>query len=336
MSVTAKDIARELSLSQPTVSRILSGDASHRASEETRRRVEEAARRLGYRPNALAASLRRGRTGLIGLHTAHNYDARNDFFGSIIGGLQCAGNARGLDLLLHSALHGRSAGEMFDRLRDGRVDGLILHSNRDDPLVALLSESSLPVVSIADSLPGMASVSADDESGMKMLLAELWERGYRRFVFAAPQLALPSVEERARAFESELEKRGLRLEARQVVRIAFEDSAPLLEQVLAADSAGRAGERTVICCWNDRAAYNLLRACTQRRVRVPEDVAVSGFDGFTCDRMPARRLLSVACPWPDVAARALDLLLELIEARPSAPELSQVRLPVALLDGDTA
>ena len=333
MSVTAKDIARELSLSQPTVSRILSGDASHRASEETRRRVEEAARRLGYRPNALASSLRRGRTGLIGLHTAHNYDARNEFFGSIIGGLQCAGNARGLDLLLHSALHGRSAGEMFDRLRDGRVDGLILHSNRDDPLVALLSESSLPVVSVADSLPGMASVSADDQAGMRMLLAELWQRGYRRFVFAAPKLALPSVEERARAFEAELQKRGLRLEARQVVRIAFEDSAPLLEQVLA---AGGVGERTVICCWNDRAAYNLLHACEEQRVRVPKDVAVSGFDGFICDKMPARRLLSVACPWPDVAARALALLLELIEARQEVPELSQIRLPVALLDGDTA
>src|SRR4028119_1082856 len=107
MPITAKDIALELELSQPTVSRILNGDARHRASEATRQRVLETARRLGYRPNAVASSLRRGRTGIIGLHTNHNYDARNEFFGSIIGGLQCACNERGLDLLLHSALHGR-------------------------------------------------------------------------------------------------------------------------------------------------------------------------------------------------------------------------------------
>lgn len=325
MPVTAKDIARELSLSQPTVSRILSGDASHRASDETRRRVREAAQRLGYRRNALASSLRRGRTGLIGLHTNHNYDARNEFFGSIIGGLQCACNERGLDLLLHSALHGRSAQHMFDRLRDGRVDGLILHSGRDDPLVSMLSESSLPVVSVADSLPGMAGVTCDDASGMKMLLGHLWERGYRRFVFLAPQLALPSVELRRQAFEAELKARGLSPDARQVRRIEFE-SAPILD--------GLSGERAAVCCWNDRTAYNLLHDCALRGVRVPEDVAVAGFDGFLDDKMPGRQLLTVGCPWPDVASRALDVLIKQIDGEDDSP--SQLCLPVALFQGDTA
>jgi len=332
MPVTAKDIARELSLSQPTVSRILSGDASHRASQATRRRVEEAAQRLGYRANAIASSLRRGRTGLIGLHTSHNYDARNDFFGSIIGGLQCACNERGLDLLLHSAVHGRSAPEMFDRLRDGRVDGLILHSGSDDPLVSMLSESSLPVVSVADLLPGMAGVTCEDEVGMRLLLQHLWQRGYRRFVFAAPCLVLPSVERRAQVFEQFLRRRGLPESARQVRRIEFEESAPLLGEVLG-------GERAAVCCWNDRTAYNLLNAAAQRGVRVPEELAVAGFDGFVCDKMPARRLLTVSCPWPDVAARALALLVQQIEARgdePAEEDAREVRLPVSLLEGDTA
>ncbi len=87
MPVTAKSIARELQLSQPTVSRILSGDPRHRAAPDTRRRVLETASRLGYQPNALARSLRRGRTGIIGLYTNHDYDARNNFLGTIIGAL---------------------------------------------------------------------------------------------------------------------------------------------------------------------------------------------------------------------------------------------------------
>ncbi len=340
MPVTAKDIARELSLSQPTVSRILSGDLSHRASDETRRRVAEAARRLGYRRNALASSLRRGRTGLIGLHTNHNYDARNEFFGSIIGGLQCACNARGLDLLLHSALHGRSCEEMFNRLRDGRVDGLILHSSRDDPLVSMLSESSLPVVSVADALPGMAGVTCDDALGMRLLLDHLWQLGHRRFVFLAPQLALPSVELRRQVFERVLKARGLRPGARRVRRIEFEVAAPVLDEL--------GGERAAVCCWNDRTAYNLLHDCAARGVRVPQEVAVAGFDGFLDDKMPGRRLLTVGCPWPEVATRALDLLIEQIEGEAGEGEAGEgaagvedglgreVCLPVALLEGDTA
>src|SRR4051794_3534892 len=90
MSITAKDIARELNLSQPTVSRILNGDEAHRAAEGTRQRVMEAAQRLGYQPNAVARSLRRGRTNTIGVHTYGRYDVRNDFLGTIVGALQCA------------------------------------------------------------------------------------------------------------------------------------------------------------------------------------------------------------------------------------------------------
>lgn len=87
MPVTAKDLARELNLSQPTVSRILSGDSNHRVAAKTRERVLEAADHLGYSPNAIASSLRSGRTDIIGLHTSFDYDVRNDFLGAIVGSL---------------------------------------------------------------------------------------------------------------------------------------------------------------------------------------------------------------------------------------------------------
>lgn len=333
MPVTSKDIARELKLSQPTVSRILSGDVRHRASDETRRRVLETARRMGYRPNAVASSLRRGRTGIIGLHTNHDYDARNEFFGSIIGGLQRACNPRGLDLLLHSALQGQPADEMFDRLRDGRIDGLILHSGSDDPLVAMLTNSSLPVVSVADTHPGLSSVTCDDEMGMRLLIEHLWASNYRRFVFLAPQTMLASVERRRAIFESELKRRKVKAASCSVHRIEFEEAAPALEALL--QGSASVGERTVVCCWNDRTAYNLLHECAARRVSVPEQLAVAGFDGFRDDKMPGPQLLTVGCPWPDVAVHALALLVELIEAGDGEVLPREVRLPVALLEGDT-
>jgi LacI family transcriptional regulator len=328
MPVTAKDIARELNLSQPTVSRILNGDEKHRASEETRRRVLETAQQMGYRPNALAASLRRGRTGIIGLHTSHFYDARNDFFGSIIAGLQHACNARGLDLLLHSTLQGRPPDEMFNRLRDGRIDGLILHSGADDPLVALLAESSLPVVSVADIHRGMAGVTCDDETGMKLLIEHLWSRGHHHFVYLAPERFLPSVEARRAVFESELKKRKVPKASRSIYRIHYEETAPFFGQWN--------GERVAVCCWNDRTAYNLLHDCTRRKIAVPKSLAVAGFDGFLDDKMPSRQLTTVGCPWADAAAKALEVLVALIEKNEQQDAPQKTLMPVCLHEGDTA
>lgn len=330
MPVTAKEIARQLDLSQPTVSRILSGDERHRASDDTRQRVLQAAQRLGYQPNAVARSLRRGRTNIIGVHTSHNYDVRNDFYGTIIGALQCECGARQLDVLLHSALRGSSADEMFGKLRDGRIDGLILHASPDDPLVGMLGRSSFPVVSVADRLPGIAGVTCDDEGGMRQLVAYLKERGYERFVFLSPELLPASVEQRRAAFVSELKKQGCK--SQTVLAIDFEQAEGALSTLLAMP------QPVAVCCWNDRTAYNLLHACAARGVLVPQQLAITGFDGFRDDKMPTHQLVSIACPWEKVAATALGVLMDLVESgggENASRTPKEVRLPVTLLPGDT-
>ncbi|MDQ2799838.1 MAG: LacI family transcriptional regulator [Armatimonadota bacterium] len=327
MPVTSKDIARELQLSQSTVSRILSGAPGHRASNGTRRRVEEAARRLGYQPNAIAQSLRQGRTRIIGLYTNHDYDARNEFLGTIIGALQRACEHLDLDLLLHSALMGRSPEETFGRLRDGRIDGLILHANQNDPLVALLGSSPLPVVAIADLLPDLHSVICDDADGMRQLMMFLWERGYRRFVFLSPDYELTSVERRHAAFHSEMARHQVDAKDQAVFPIPNEQAEHALDRILAF------GKGCAVICWNDRTAYNLLRACQTRDLRVPDDLGIAGFDGFPNDKNPAHQLVSVRCPWDRLAAVALEALNACVEGIPDVPR--EICLPVSLLPGDT-
>ena len=331
MPVTAKDVARELDLSQPTVSRILNGDKQHRAAEATRQRVWETARRLGYQPNAVARSLRQGRTDIVGVHTNRHYDVRNDFMGTIVGALQWACSDYRLDLMLHSDAHGTPAEEMFGRLRDGRVDGLILHSDTHDPLVKMMGESALPVVAIADALPGLDSVICDDGAGMAQMIELLWSRGHRNFAFLMPKFELASVERRRLAFQSELERRGVEADARRFISIDSEQ----VESVL--DSLMERGQ-VAACCWNDRTAYNLLRLCLARGLDVPGQVAVSGFDGFLDDQLPARQLATVKCPWEDVARAALKRLVKLIELRnkkQAPPAIREICLPVTLIEGDT-
>lgn len=340
MPVTAKELARELNLSQPTVSRILSGDANHRAAPATRERVMEAANRMGYQPNAVASSLRRGRTDIIGLHTSYDYDVRNDFLGAIVGSLQRACSAHSLDVLLHSALSGIPAREMFGKLRDGRIDGLILHAENNDPLVGLLRKSNFPVVVVADPIAGMTSVTSDDAGGMELLVAHLWERGYRQFAFVAPRRELASVERRRIAFDYELDKRALPATNYRTIAIDFEHTAPVLPELLALGKLALGkGERLAVCCWNDRTAYNLLSDCAHNGVSVPETLAITGFDGFVDNKSPARQLVTAICPWEAVAATALEHLRARIDARVEKapkPEPQETRLPVKLHTGDTA
>ncbi len=328
MPVTAKDIARELQLSQPTVSRILSGVPGHRVAEATRIRVEETARRLGYQPNAVARSLRRGRTHIVGLYTNHDYDARNEFLGTIIGSLQRSCERQDLDLLLHSARFDRSAEEMYGKLRDGRIDGLILHANADDALVGLLGQSPLPVVTIADRLPNLPAVTCDDADGMHQLMTHLWRRGYRRFVFLAPDQPLTSVDRRRAAFEAEVARHKVAAGNHAVFAIGGEEVRAELGRLRAF------GQGCAVVCWNDRTAYNLLRACREQGVRVPEDLAVAGFDGFADDKVPAWQLVTLRCPWGEVASAALDALIRRIDGLDEAP--SETCLPVTLVMGNTA
>src|SRR3569833_1949871 len=150
MAVTSKDIARELKLSQPTVSRILSGAPNHRASFATRERVMQAAEQLGYRPNAIARSLRCGRTDVIGLYNGKAGSGSEDVHATVVAALrrQCA--KRRLDLLLYTSIDGQSASQMLAKVNDGRVDGLIVYGGTDDPLVEIAGRSVIPVAAIDD------------------------------------------------------------------------------------------------------------------------------------------------------------------------------------------
>jgi LacI family transcriptional regulator len=322
MAVTGKDIARELGLSQPTVSRILSGRGIDRISLETRERVMEAAARLDYQPNAIARSLRHGKTDVVGFYSVYDYDARNDFLGALIGSLQRACNAHHLDLLLFSAFSERSRDEIATKLRDGRIDGLFLHAAPSDPLAATLARASLHVVALTDVLPGMPSVSFDSETGIRDLIRELISRGYEKFVFVAPDVELESVERRRQVFESVTEK----LQSR-VMRVFYEESAPVLPEL-----EKWRGEKLAVCCWNDRTAYNLLEASSQLGWAVPGDMGITGFDGFVSHKFPCRHLATMGGDWDELARAALDIMTAQI-AEQTSP-LSSF-LPVRLIEGDT-
>lgn len=331
-SVTAKDIGKRLGLSQPTVSRILSGADGCRVSPETRRRVLEAAAELGYRPNAIARSLRRRRTNIVGLYCGYGYlDARNAFQAAVIGGLQRAADTHHLDILLHGVFRGTSTDDIYGELMDGRVDGLFLNTHPDDPLVAKFRASALPVIALADALPDLPSVVCDDAEGIRLLIAYLWEKGHRRIGFLCPVQDYASVAVRRDAFISAMADRDAKAEEAPVLSIDGEAGDAALEILPALSESPSA-----LICWNDLTALRLMRACRERGIRIPEDLAIVGFDGLLDFSLMAQQLVTVGTDWDAATAEAMRLLVMHINEGQGAELPPLTRMPVRLIPGDTA
>jgi DNA-binding LacI/PurR family transcriptional regulator len=341
--LTAKDIALELGLSQPTVSRILAGAVGYRVAPETRKRVLDTAARMGYQPNAIARSLRQRRTNVVGFYTGHDYlDARNPFLASLIGGLQRAGDSFRLDLLLHGVFRGGSSEDIFGELTDGRVDGLIVNTVESDPLVTRLKDAALPVVAVTDAIPGIPSVVCDDADGIRQLIDYLWAQGHRRIAFLRPRKRYYSVEVRCEAFIEEMCRRGANRSDFPMISIEMENAGEALPTL-----RNLPNPPTAVCCWNDMAAYDLLYACRLAGVSIPHDLAVVGFDGFLNPKLMAWSLVTISASWDAVAEQAMHSLVQLIGEgnnmnsgnenavrREEVPLIS--RLPVTLVPGMTA
>jgi LacI family transcriptional regulator len=331
MAVTSKDIAGRLGFSQPTVSRILNGDKDYKVTPATRQLVIATAKEMGYLPNALARSLRRKQTGVIGLYTRPNVvDMRQEFFAYLYGGLQRGCETHQVDILVHKTFDGRRPDEIFGEMADGRTDGAIVYMGADDVLAATLQTAALPVVAVADPLPGIPSVGCRDSEGMTSVMEYLWAKGHRRFAFLGPKHQGSAAIRRYDAYRQFLELHGLDPQDRLVKTIGDGDGQT--EQALD-ELAAMERRPSAICCWNDVTAYCVLRQCFARSLRVPADMAVVGFDGFVDLKLPLLDLVSVRVPWYEMAETAVDLLISRI-AKHDVP--LETLLPVEFMPGNSA
>jgi len=328
--ITMRDVAQEAGVSQMTVSAVLAGKATQaRISEPTQARVLEIARDMGYQPNAIARSLRRRSTNVIGFYSGYGYlDTHNAFLAEIISGLQQGCERYRKDLLLHGVYRGSSVEDIYTELVDGRIDGLVLNAGPNDPLADRLAASHLPVVALVDAIPTVPSVVAADAVGSAYLAAHLAEQGHRRLLYRySNHKHLVSALRRRAAFLQCAAAYGME------VRL-WEDNilqpTDITEQEWFREAPGR--RPTAVVCWNDLAAYDLLTQCHKHGLRAPDDLAVVGFDGVPTPFDFVWRLTTVRAPWAEVARTAVELLIAQIQGE---AVLQETELPVELICGDT-
>ncbi len=329
-ATTLDDVARRAGVSKFTVSAVLNRTRSNtRVSAATRERIMEVATELSYRPNAVAQSLRNRRTNLIGLYNGYGFfDARNRFLSELLGGLQEGCSYFDKDLIVYRLLHDKPVDEVFDQLIDGRVDGVVLFAPTNDVLADRLAQTSLPVIAIADALPQLPSVVVNDAQGGVLQARHLAEKGHRRVLYRANPFPVRSVQRRFDSFCTEADRLGMRV----VVGLPEGTSHELSANERAILLAPLSERPTAAVCWEDAHADRLLRECRSLGLRVPQDLAVIGFDHLPLDREPAWNVTTIHAPWAQVALRTVELLVAAMAGETIALETV---LPVQLFQGET-
>lgn len=326
MGTRIRDVAAKAGVSVTTASHVLRGYTGSKIKQETWNHVLSVAGELGYRPNAIARSLKNQRTTAIGLYTGYgSHNLRDPFLAEVYTGIQRACEELNYDFLVRGDIEGRTPSEIRLCLSDGKVAGLVVHAQPNDPVVAELARSHLPAVAIADAQPMMPSIVADDADGMRMLVDYLWERGHRHIAYLTSHVSLASIDARAATIAKLLEARGGRC---TVAPFPHDRPTELFHEWLRLD-----GRPTALCCWNDYYAYWAIRSCLGSGIRIPEDFAIAGFDGLLDMLLPERQLVTIAVPWEQMAADAVFMIVNQIKGS-SPPPITTY--PVKLVSGDTA
>ncbi|WP_030743009.1 LacI family DNA-binding transcriptional regulator [Streptomyces sp. NRRL F-5135] len=306
---TIKAVAAEAGVSTATVSQAVNGTG--RISDATRRRVLEAATRLGWSPSASATALRRARTRTIALVVRRPTDVlgADPHFSELITGLEGELSPRGYGLLLHLVADMPQESTLYERLvAEGRIDGAVLTDARaDDPRPRLLRGLGLPAVLLGAPARGSAVPGVglgQQGAGVREAVDHLLELGHTRVAYVAGPAELLHTRLRRTAFEEALAEQGLRPVAVRHTDFTEEAAVAVTKDLLALPD-----RPTALVFPNDSMAVCGIGTAQRAGLRVPGDLSVVGYDNLPLGRWLHPRLTTVDQQVQRVgAAAALTLL----------------------------
>ncbi len=329
--VTIYEVARRSGVSTATVSRVMRDGGGFSAM--TRERVLTAVGELGWVPSGSARGLVSRRSGIIGVlfpDLATSGEAEEEsplYVDQIIRGAERAAAAAG-DAVLIAATHSASGRDLAYSVAS-KVDGLVVlaRSLSEADLVSIAR--SVPVVVLADTSARHACdfVGADNRSGARQVTAHLLEHGYREMAFIGGPPAAPDSIERFAGYRDAVAAAGLPAPASPDADGAFTDAGG--EAAMRALLQRRRHRPRAVVVGNDQMAIGALTALRSARLRVPADVALTGFDDISSARHLRPALTTVRQPMRELGEHSVRLLLERIAA-PKAPTQSVV-LPTRMV-----
>jgi DNA-binding LacI/PurR family transcriptional regulator len=332
MRATIKDVAQKARASTSAVSVVLSGkQGTVRVAEATRQRILKAAEELGYQPHPLAQSLVSRRTGVLGLvfPYAGAFTDNNPFNTQIMAGVMAAATERHYNLMLHTRLDAEWHELQAKMLLDPRVDGIVLVTPiKGNPLVQNLLDADKPFVAIGCEILSdrLFCVNADDFGGARIAVEHLIRLGHERIAHLVGGRHCSCSFDRLEGYKAALKKNGIKLHPDLVIECGFDvgQGSAATRQLLQ-----QPRKPTAIFTCGDLAAVGAVKAVKELGLRVPEDVAVVGYDDSWAAPTAQPPLTTIKVPIANMAATATRMLVELVEGREPTPR--QVVMPVNLV-----
>src|SRR5438309_2865752 len=313
-TLTIYDVAKLAGVSIASVSRVLNGQGTPRA--ETRDRVMRAVRELSFVPDGAARALSNGLKEVVGVvfrrENGETYLEGEDesflFIDVINRGIEVGAQRRGFDLLISSV--GYNDDNVVGRIAAlaGKADGLILHDRMLSAAGIARIADTAPVVTLAGTpTPASINVRCDNESGIRMLVRHLAiDHGYKSLGYVAGRADSPDNRIRQRAFETEAAATSAEIDTGPAWQGNYSAAggANVVDGLL---DAGRKLPRAILCA-NDQTALGVIHALAQRGIRVPQDVAITGFDDVPVARHLHPPLTTVRQPMQELGATAFEVL----------------------------
>ncbi|MDN3055257.1 LacI family DNA-binding transcriptional regulator [Streptomyces sp. SRF1] len=320
-----KDVARRAGVSVATVSRVLNDHPSVRAG--TRERVLAAVADLGYRPNAVARSLRTDQTRALGLVIS---DVLNPFFTELARSVEDAARELGYSVVIGNADERPELQDHHVRtLMDRRIDGLLISpTDGGSPMMQAAARAGTPMVFVDRWIEGagldeVPVVRTDGRAAIRDLVAHLYALGHRRLAIISGPAATTTGRERVDAFRSALREFGLALSDDHIGQGDFQ-----------ADSGRRVTARFLglphppdaVFAADNLMALGAMDEIRARGLRVPDDVALAAFDDIPWFLHTDPPITAIAQPTGALGHAAVTALVDLVEGRPAESVTLSARL----------
>lgn len=326
MNVTIKDIARELNISYATVSRALNNRYGVNAA--TRQKVLDAARRLNYHPNALARDLVSQKKNTLGLILP---DIENPFFPEVASAVIKTAASFGYTVFLCiTDWNLDKQTDYLETLMENRVEGLIICPiEESNTQIQALIGTDMPVVYVSETQQGdqCSYVAIDNVRGAFLATAHLIERGYAPVYYFGVQDDRLTFDERFEGYQSALRTHQHMFDPKWVQNGDYDHRTGyvMMQELIERGEIPRG-----VFAMNDQIALGVIQAVREMGLRIPEDVAVIGFDNIPMAAFPEVQLSTIAQPKSEMGKAAVEVLWRLIQAgTESQPE--QIMLPTQLI-----
>lgn len=307
---TIKDIARLAGVAPSVVSRALNN--KYGVKESTRARIVAIARELGYYPNTAARSLVTRKTETIGVVMA---DISEPFYSQTIKGMEYVALQTGYTLLFSNSYENIEDGRILQKMITAqRVDGLVIMGSniREKSFIASLLEKEIPFVLVERSYsdPKVNCIWVDNVRGGYLATKHLIDKGHRRIAHIAGNLYYQVALDRVEGYKRALEESGIGFSEELVVvgNFVTEDGYRATKEVLNLGC-------TAIFAANDAMAYGALQAIAEEGLRVPDDIAVIGFDDLEFSSLTNPPLTTVRQPRYEMGRRSLEVLTSILRGK---------------------